>query len=88
MWRILLALGERKVKSNSGYKNIVNLPYPRVQMKIKNTWKNSRKFQKAKLEFAMYQQLFTQHLHYTMYYKQSRNGLKYMGEEFPLWRSG
>ena len=39
---------------------------------------NSRKFQKAKLEFATCWQLFTQHLHFVRYSESSRDGLKYI----------
>ena len=42
--------------------------------------RNSRKFPKAKLEFAMHWQQFTQHLHCIRYYKLLRDGLKYTGQ--------
>ena len=41
--------------------------------------KSSRKFQIAKLEFAACQELFTQPLYYTRYYKSSRDDLKHIG---------
>ena len=46
-------------------------------MDQKVLFKKSRKFQKAKLEFATCQQLFTYHLHYIRYYKPFRDDLKY-----------
>ena len=45
---------------------------PWIQPWIENTWKkNSRKFQKAKLEFVAHRQLFTQHLHQVYNYLHS-----------------
>ena len=42
--------------------------------------KNSRKFQKAKFEFAIQRKLFYVHSHCVNYYESSRDNLKYMGK--------
>ena len=46
------------------------IPHPRIQpiTDLKYSQKNSRKFQKAKLEFTAHWQLFTWHLHYIYNY--------------------